>query len=55
MKSYYITFYNGKKPICGTWKRAVTKEEALLYAEFSIICHYPNVKYTNCICTTEKE
>ena len=46
MKSYYIIFYNGQKKICGTWRRANNKADACLSAEFALICHYPNVKYT---------
>ena len=46
MKSYYVTFYNNGKRICGTYKRGNNKEEACLAAEFALTCHYPNVEYT---------
>ena len=48
MKSYYIIFYNGENKICGTYVRANDKEEALMSAEFSLMCRYPNVAYTDC-------
>lgn len=55
MKSYYVMFYNGDKKVCGTRKRANSKEEACMMAEFALICHYPNVTYTNCEVISEAE
>ena len=49
MKSYYVTFYNNGKRICGTYKRGNNKEEACLAAEFALTCRYPNVKYTKTV------
>ena len=47
MKTYYVMFYNNNKKVCGTWKRAKDKDEACMLADFSIMCHYPNVEYTS--------
>ena len=48
MKRYYVMFYNENKAVCGTYQSANNKEEACLMAEFTLICHYPNVEYTSC-------
>lgn len=48
MKSYYVLFFDGVNKVCGTWKKANNKEEACVLAEFAIMCHYPNVKYSSC-------
>nr|DAR46192.1 MAG TPA: hypothetical protein [Caudoviricetes sp.] len=42
MKKYYVMFYNGNEKVCGTWK------QACLFAEITLICKYPNVRYTSC-------
>lgn len=48
-------FYNGDKKVCGTRKRANSKEEAIEKAEWAIMCHYPNVTYTSCEVISEAE
>lgn len=55
MKAYYVMFYNGSKPICGTWKRANNKEDACMMAEFALIARFPNVVYTSCSVINETE
>ena len=55
MKSYYVMFYNGENKVCGTRKRANSKEEAIEKAEWAIMCHYPNVTYTSCEVISEAE
>ena len=55
MKSYYVMFYNGNKKVCGTWKRANNADDACIKAEFSLMCHYPNVLYTSCKVVNEAE
>ena len=39
-------FLNEK--VCGTWKQAENEEQACLFAEITLICKYPNVRYTSC-------
>lgn len=46
MKKYYVMFYNGNEKVCGTWKQAENEEQACLFAEITLICKYPNVRYT---------
>ena len=48
MKSYYVIFTLNKKDICGCWKRANSEEDAMMMAEFSLMCHYSNVEYDDC-------
>lgn len=55
MKSYYVMFYNGNKKVCGVWKRTENKEDACIMAEFSLMCHFPNVSYTSCEVINEAE
>ena len=47
MKSYYVTFYNGDKAVCGTWRKAKDVEEACMMAEFALMCRYPHIEYTS--------
>lgn len=47
MKSYYIGFYKNNKMICGKYQKADNKENAMLLAEFSLLCNYKNVEYNN--------
>lgn len=55
MKAYYVMFYNEGKKVCGTWKRTENKEDACIMAEFSLMCHFPNVSYTSCEVINEAE
>ena len=48
MKKYYVMFYNGNEKVCGTWKQAENEEQDCLFAEITLICKYPNVRYTSC-------
>ena len=48
MKKYYVMFYNRNEKVCGTWKQAENEEQACLFAEITLICKYPNVRYTSC-------
>lgn len=45
MKSYYVLFTNKGQKVCSTYKRAESAADAEMMAEFSLICHYPNVSY----------
>ena len=54
MKSYYVIFELHQKNICGTWRRANSKEEAMTDATFSLACHYSNVEYDNCYIASVK-
>ena len=45
MKSYYIGFYKNNKMICGKYQKADNRENAMLLAEFSLLCNYQNVEY----------
>lgn len=47
MKSYLVLFCNKGKKICTCWKRAHNKEEAREAAEWALMCHYPNVIYSD--------
>lgn len=51
--AYYVVFSYKGKPICGTWVRAESKEEAMVNGEFKLMCRYPNVPYdsTQVTCT----
>ena len=55
MKSYYVLFELQSKIICGTYRRANSKEEAIMNAEFALMCYYPNVKYDKCYITAVKD
>lgn len=48
MKKYYVMFYNGNEKVCGTWKQAENEEQTCLFAEITLICKYPNIRYTSC-------
>lgn len=45
MKSYYIGFYKNNKMVCGKYQKAYNRENAMLLAEFSLLCNYQNVEY----------
>lgn len=45
MKSYYVLFTIKNKAICGVWKRANSKEDACMFAEFALMAKYPNVEF----------
>lgn len=45
MKTYYITFKKDCKPVCGCFKKAKNPDEAMLAAEFALICKHPAVVY----------
>jgi len=49
MKDYIILFTLKGKKICTCHKKAEDEDQALLDAEFSLICKYPNVKYDNAV------
>ena len=55
MKTYYVLFKNNNKPICGCWKRATSKENAIIQAEFSLMCKYSNVTYDSTEITDIRE
>ena len=55
MRSYYVMFYNNGNKVCGTWIRANNADDACMMAEFSLMCHYPNVSYTSCKVVNEAE
>lgn len=42
---YLVVFYNKGKKICSCWKDGKNKEDAMLKAEFSLMCKYSNVEY----------
>ena len=43
--AYYVVFSYKGKPICGTWVRAQSKEQAMVVAEYKLMCRYANVLY----------
>lgn len=45
MFKYYIVYYQDGKSVAGTYVIADSEAEALLDAEFKIICRFPNVAY----------
>lgn len=45
MKEYTVKFYKDGILICTCMKLAVSAEEAMIDAEFALICKYPNVEY----------
>lgn len=53
--TYYILFSNDNKPVCGTWQRAENKENAMMDAEFKLMCHFPGVQYDSVQVTDIKE
>lgn len=55
MRSYYVMFILDGKDICGVWKRAKNEDQAILDAEFSLICNYPNVRYNGYYIANVKE
>lgn len=56
MKSYYIGFYKHNKIVCGKYQTADNRENAMLLAEFSLLCNYQNVEYDSVkILREEKE
>lgn len=42
---YYVLFSYKGKAVAGTWVAADSEGEALLNAEFKLICLVPNVQY----------
>ena len=42
---YYVLFSYKGKAVAGTWVEATSEGEALLNAEFKLICMVPNVQY----------
>lgn len=42
---YYVLFSYKGKAVAGTWVTGTNEGEALLNAEFKLICMVPNVKY----------
>lgn len=46
---FLITFYNKGKKICSCIKEGTTLEDAMLKAEFNLICKYSNIEYDNLI------
>lgn len=48
MEAYYVIFTLKGIKICGCWKRANGKEEAMTTAAFALACHYSNVEYDDC-------
>lgn len=53
--AYYVVFSYKGKPICGTWVRAESKEQAMINAEYKLMCRYSNVPYNAMEVTRTRE
>lgn len=42
---YYVLFSYKGKAVAGTWVEATSEGQALMDAEFKLICMVPNVQY----------
>ena len=45
MQEYTVKFYKGGILVCICTKLAVSAEEAMINAEYALLCKYPNVEY----------
>lgn len=45
MKTYYVLFKKNKKPVCGCWRRAESKEDAIYKSEMALVCKHPYIKF----------
>lgn len=42
---YYVLFSYKGKAVVGTWVKATSEGQALMDAEFKLVCALPNVQY----------
>lgn len=45
MKTFTVKFYKENTLICTCTKKADSLDEAMINAEWALICKYPNVEY----------
>jgi len=55
MVTYFLVFSKDGKDVCCKWQRAASKDEAMLDAEFGLICRFPNVEYDDVRVEAEEE
>lgn len=45
MEKFLIMFYYKGKKVCSCWKEGKDKEDAVMNAEWALVCKYPDVLF----------